>query len=422
MATEITMPELSPSMTEANLVRWLKQEGDPVEIGDVLLEIETDKALVDFEAPAGGTLARVTVPAGTLGVKVGTTLAWLLQAGEAVPGGPSGAQQDALVPPPAMAPVPSDDAPSTAAAAAPESVSGRIASSPLARRLASQHGLTLAAIRGSGPRGRIVQVDIESALRATGTGPAQVTAPPTAQPFIPAASAPGAADGRAYEDIPHTNTRRVIAQRLTESKRQAPHFYLTIDCQVDALLALRAQVNAAQPARKVSVNDLVIRAVAVALGRVPAANASWTDHAIRRWKDIDISVAVATPAGLITPVLRRADTKSLGALSAEIQELAARAREGRLKPAEYQGGGFSISNLGMFGVREFAAILNPPQACILAVGAGEQRAVVRDGFLAVATVMTCTLSVDHRVVDGAVGAEFLAAFKGLIEQPVGMLV
>jgi len=420
MATEITMPELSPSMTEANLVRWLKQEGDPVEIGDVLLEIETDKALVDFEAPARGTLARVRVPAGALGVKVGTTLAWLLQAGEAVPDGASGARQDALVPQPALAQAPSDPAPS--AAAAPDSEPGRIGSSPLARRLARQHGLSLAAIRGSGPRGRIVQVDIESALRATGTGPAHVTAPLIAQPLTPAVSAPGMADGRAHEDVPHTNTRRVIAQRLTESKQQAPHFYLTIDCQIDALLALRAQVNAAQPERKVSVNDLVVRAVAVALRRVPAANASWTDHAIRRWKDVDISVAVATPAGLITPVLRRADTKSLGTLSAEIQELAARAREGRLKPAEYQGGGFSISNLGMFGVREFAAILNPPQACILAVGAGEQRAVVRDGTLAVATVMTCTLSVDHRVVDGAVGAEFLAAFKGLIEQPVAMLV
>lgn len=422
MATEITMPALSPSMTEGNLARWLKQEGDVVQAGEALLEIETDKALVEYEAPAGGTLAGVMLPEGSQDVKVGTTLAWLLQAGEAVPDGASGprAAAGSAAPPSAVAQVQADAAPPAMAPA--ERTTDRIASSPLARRLARQHGLSLAAIRGSGPQGRIVQVDIESALRAAAAGPAPVAAPPLAPTPTPAVSVPAMTDGRAYEDFPHTNTRRVIAQRLTESKQQAPHFYLTIDCQIDALLALRAQVNAAQPAQKVSVNDLVIRAVAVALKRVPAANASWTDHAIRRWKDIDISVAVATPAGLITPVLRRADTKSLGALSAEMQELAARAREGRLKPVEFQGGGFSISNLGMFGVRQFAAILNPPQACILAVGAGEPRAVVRDGALAVATVMTCTLSVDHRVVDGAVGAEFLAAFKGLIEQPLAMLL
>lgn len=399
MATEITMPALSASMLEGDLARWLKQEGDVVELGEVLLEIETDKALVEFEAPASGTLVRVTVPAGSQGVKVGTTLAWLLQPGEVVPDRAS------------KAPSPAD---------APD----RIPSSPLARRLAKQAGLSLAAIRGSGPRGRVVQVDIESALRDGGAVPAPVATVPagTVPRYAPAVPAPAMPDEPAFEDIPHTKTRRVIAQRLSESKQQAPHFYMTIDCQIDALLALRAQINTAMPARKVSVNDLVVRAVAVALRQVPAVNASWTDHAIRRWKEIDLSIAVATPAGLITPVLRRADTKALGALSAEIQSLVERAREGRLKPAEFQGGGFSISNLGMFGVREFAAILNPPQACILAVGAGEQRAVVRDGVLAVATVMTCTLSVDHRVVDGAVGAEFLAAFKRLIEQPLGMLV
>ncbi|HMO45188.1 MAG TPA: pyruvate dehydrogenase complex dihydrolipoamide acetyltransferase [Rubrivivax sp.] len=433
MATEITMPALSPSMTEGNLARWLKQEGDTVEAGEVLLEIETDKALVEFEAPAAGTLAGIRVPAGSQNVKVGATLAWLLQAGEAAPAGAAGAGAA----PAAFAATAATAAPaaSTAAAGTPghaaapgPAVGERIASSPLARRLARQHGLSLAAIRGSGPRGRIVQVDIEAALSVAGAGPARAAgqiaaiAPPTA--ITPAATvlAPDAGQARGYEDTPHTNMRRAIARRLSESKQQAPHFYLTIDCQIDALLALRAQVNAAQEESKVSVNDLIVRAVAVALKRVPAANASWTDNAIRRWKDVDLSIAVATPAGLITPVLRQADTKSLGALSAELRELAGRAREGRLKPAEYEGGGFSISNLGMFGVREFAAILNPPQACILAVGAGEPRPVVHDGALAIATVMTCTLSVDHRVVDGAVGAEFLAAFKGLIEQPLAMLV
>ena len=270
-----------------------------------------------------------------------------------------------------------------------------------------------------------MQVEVEAALRAAGSAPAKAAgsiavAAPTQRLAVPAFGSD--AQARDHEDIPHTSMRRAIARRLSESKQQAPHFYLTIDCQIDALLVLRAQINAARPGVKVSINDLVVRAVAVALKRVPAANASWTDNAIRCWKEIDLSIAVATPSGLITPVLRRADTKSLGELSAEIRDLTGRAREGRLKPAEFEGGGFSISNLGMFGVREFAAILNPPQACILAVGAGEPRPVVRDGALAIATVMTCTLSVDHRVVDGAVGAEFLAAFKGLVEQPLAMLV
>lgn len=422
MATEITMPALSPSMTEGNLARWLKREGDAVEAGEVLLEIETDKALVEFEAPAGGTLAGIKVPAGSQDVKVGTTLAWLLQAGEAVPAGAPGAGAPTAAPAapnsPATPAAPAAGAGMPTATAAPDpaasaATSDRIASSPLARRLAHQHGLSLAAIRGSGPRGRIVQVDIEAALRAAAPAAGKVTSAP---------AAPQAQPAGAYEDIPHTTMRRAIARRLTESKQQAPHFYLTIDCQIDALLALRTQINAARPETKVSVNDLIVRAVAVALKRVPAANASWTDNAIRRWKDVDLSIAVATPAGLITPVLRRADTRSLGELSAELRELAGRARDGRLKPAEYDGGGFSISNLGMYGVRQFAAILNPPQACILAVGAGEPRPVVREGALAIATVMTCTLSVDHRAVDGAVGAEFLAAFKGLIEQPLAMLV
>lgn len=425
MAIEITMPALSPSMTEGSLSRWLKHEGDVVQAGEVLLEIETDKAMVEFEAPSAGTLAAIQVPEGAQNVKVGTTLAWLLQAGERAPTGASGAGASAAVPAelPVVAATHAEVAASGLAAA--EGASDRIVSSPLARRLARQHGLPLAALHGSGPRGRIVQVDVEAALRAAGSAPAKAAgsiavAAPTQRLAVPAFGSD--AQARDHEDIPHTSMRRAIARRLSESKQQAPHFYLTIDCQIDALLVLRAQINAARPGVKVSINDLVVRAVAVALKRVPAANASWTDNAIRCWKEIDLSIAVATPSGLITPVLRRADTKSLGELSAEIRDLTGRAREGRLKPAEFEGGGFSISNLGMFGVREFAAILNPPQACILAVGAGEPRPVVRDGALAIATVMTCTLSVDHRVVDGAVGAEFLAAFKGLVEQPLAMLV
>jgi pyruvate dehydrogenase E2 component (dihydrolipoamide acetyltransferase) len=255
-----------------------------------------------------------------------------------------------------------------------------------------------------------VRIDVEAAIQA-----ARTTAAATA-----AATPAGGSGG--YTEIPHSNTRRIIAQRLTEAKQQVPHFYLTIDCRIDRLLALRAEANAALDDAKLSVNDFIVRAVALALKRVPAANASWGDTAIRLWHDVDVSVAVATPAGLITPVVRGADRKTVGAISAEIKALAGRAREGRLKPQEYQGGGFTISNLGMHGIREFAAIINPPQACILAVGAGEQRPVVVDGALAVATVMTCTLSVDHRVVDGAVGAEFLAVFKKLIEQPIALLV
>jgi pyruvate dehydrogenase E2 component (dihydrolipoamide acetyltransferase) len=276
--------------------------------------------------------------------------------------------------------------------------------SPLARRIAKALNVDLARVAGSGPNGRVLKADVESASRAG-----------------PAARATAAPAG-SYEDIPHTNTRRIIAQRLSEAKRSVPHFYLTIDCDADALLAARRQANEMIDDLKLSVNDLVIKAVALALRRVPAANAAWTETAIRRFRDVDLAVAVAAPGGLITPVVRNADAKSLRQISAEMKELAARARESRLRPDEYQGGGFTISNLGMFGIREFAAIINPPQACILAVGASERRAVVRDGALAVATMMTCTLSVDHRAVDGALGAEFLAAFKKLIESPIALFL
>jgi pyruvate dehydrogenase E2 component (dihydrolipoamide acetyltransferase) len=414
VATEIKLPALAPSMTEGNLVRWLKQEGDAVAAGDVLAEVETDKALVELEAPAAGVLGRIVVPAGSNGVKVDAVIGWIVQAGEAAPaaGGSAAAPSAAAVPalaapaPGRAASAPTLAVPPPAPARAPGE---RIFASPLARRLGEQAGIALDTLRGSGPHGRIVRVDIEAAIAAGRAAPAAA-----------AIAAPQPAGG--YTDTPHSSTRRVIAQRLTEAKQQVPHFYLTIDCRIDRLLALRAEANAALDDAKLSVNDFVVRAVALALQRVPAANASWSDAAIRQWHDVDVSVAVATPAGLITPVVRNADRKSVGAISAEVKALAGRAREGRLKPQEYQGGGFTISNLGMYGIREFAAIINPPQACILAVGAGEQRAVVVDGALAVATLMTCTLSVDHRVVDGAVGAEFLAAFKKLIEQPVALLV
>jgi len=327
-----------------------------------------------------------------------------------VPASGASAAAPALAASPAPGAAPASSGPASGAAAAlVRPAGGRIFASPLARRLSEQAGVSLEDLRGSGPHGRIVRIDVEAAMQA-----ARTTAPATA------AATP--AGGSGYTEIAHSNTRRVIAQRLTEAKQQVPHFYLTIDCRIDRLLALRAEANAALDDAKVSVNDFIVRAVALALKRVPAANASWGDTAIRLWHDVDVSVAVATPAGLITPVVRGADRKTVGAISAEIKALAGRAREGRLKPQEYQGGGFTISNLGMHGIREFAAIINPPQACILAVGAGEQRPVVVDGALAVATVMTSTLSVDHRVVDGAVGAEFLAAFKKLIEHPIALLV
>ncbi|HJV86849.1 MAG TPA: pyruvate dehydrogenase complex dihydrolipoamide acetyltransferase [Noviherbaspirillum sp.] len=417
MATEIIMPTVSTSMTEAVLARWAKNEGDSVKKGEVVAEIESDKALLELEAEADGVLGKRFVPDGAT-VAVGAPIGIILTPGEAMPALLAGgsAPQKAAV----------ESAPATVALATSGNQNagekgGRLFASPLARNLALIHDVDLAHIEGSGPNGRIVKRDIEAAVAATHQGAAiaspEQPAPKPARDV--AAPAPLAPD---YEEIPHSSMRRVIAQRLSESKQQVPHFYLTIDCQIDELLALRKQINGSLPDVKVSVNDFVVRAVAVALKKVPAANASWTDTAIRRYRSVDVSVAVATPNGLITPVVRNADTKSLGTISGDVKDLAERARQGKLRPDEYQGGGFSISNLGMYGIKEFAAIINPPQACILAVGAGEQRPVVRDGAVVPATVMSCTLSVDHRVVDGAVGAEFLAAFKALIEKPMGLLV
>ncbi|MFP6742141.1 MAG: pyruvate dehydrogenase complex dihydrolipoamide acetyltransferase [Alphaproteobacteria bacterium] len=417
MTIQIFMPALSPTMTEGNLAKWHKQEGDTVVSGDIIAEIETDKATMEIEAVEEGVLGRILVAEGSENVAVNTPIAVMLEDGE------DASALDAVVvetPAPVAEPAPEPIVAAPAAAAAPPAApptGDRVIASPLARRMAIQSGLDISAIAGSGPRGRVVKTDVEAAL-AGGGAPAAVAVPPAI------AEAPGMP---AYVEAPNSAVRKIIARRLTESKREAPHFYLTVDCHIDALLEVRKELNSRSPAEgpdayKISVNDFVVRAAALALGKVPAANASWTDAAIRLYQRADISVAVAIDEGLITPIIHDAGAKGLATISAEMKDLAARARDAKLAPEEYQGGTFSISNLGMFGIKEFAAVINPPQGAILAVGMGEQRPVVRDGALAVATVMSCTLSVDHRVVDGAVGARFLAAFKALIEDPLTMLL
>jgi pyruvate dehydrogenase E2 component (dihydrolipoamide acetyltransferase) len=441
MPIEILMPALSPTMTEGNLAKWLKKEGEAVKAGDVLAEIETDKATMEVEAVDEGTLGKIVVPAGAQGVKVNEVIALLLEEGEDASAlGKAPAKAAPSAPPPAAAAAPSA-APVAAAAAAPAAAptpvaapakpqpaapapatsnGERVFASPLARRMATQAGLDLARLTGSGPHGRVVKADIDAAL-TRGVPGAPAPAPAPTQPGTPAPAAP-VVGLPAFTEQPHSMMRKTIARRLVESKRDAPHFYLTIDCNIDALLKLRQDINAKREKDKISVNDFVIKAAALALKVVPTANASWAENAVRLYQAADISVAVATPGGLITPIVRSADTKSIGTISAEMKDLAARAREAKLKPEEYQGGTFSVSNLGMYGIREFAAVINPPQGAILAVGAGEQRPIVKDGALAIATMMSCTLSVDHRVVDGVIGAEFLAAFKKLVEDPLNLLI
>ena len=446
MATAILMPALSPTMTEGKLAQWLKAEGDVVAAGDVLAEIETDKATMEVEAVDEGVLAKIVVPGGTEGVAVNAVIAVLADEGEDA----AGVDVDALSTMPSPAPI---AAPSAAPSAAPASASEatpapapappapvaaptpapiplptpaptpapatRVFASPLARRLAGDAGIDLTAVAGSGPRGRIVKKDVEAAI-AAGPVPAAVAPAIAGGPTpAPAGDLPGMPG---YDAIPHSMMRKTIARRLTESKQTAPHFYLTVDCRIDELLDLRKKLNANANDYKLSVNDLIIRAAALALKEVPEANASWFEDAVRMWHTVDISVAVAIEGGLITPIIRGAEGKGLKAISSEMKDLAERARIGKLAPEEYQGGTFSISNLGMFGIKEFSAVINPPQGAILAVGAGEPRPVVVDGALAVGTVMTCTLSVDHRVVDGAVGAAFVQVFKGLIEEPLKMLL
>jgi pyruvate dehydrogenase E2 component (dihydrolipoamide acetyltransferase) len=450
MATNILMPALSPTMTEGTLARWLKAEGDRIKAGDIIAEIETDKATMEVEAVDEGILGRILVPAGTEGVKVNQPIAVLVEAGEAVPASVA-PSPGATAGEPLRA---SSDAPSVAigtgavagtggteaSAAAPPSApppprlpeDARIIASPLARRMAQQAGLDLRQIPGSGPNGRVVKADVEAALARGAARAAEAAKPPAAAPApLPvAAPAPRPAPAPllgAHRIVPHSTMRKVIARRLSESKQTIPHFYVSMDIRLDALLKLRADINARSAkegpdAYKVSVNDLLIKAAARTLRKHPQVNASWTEEGTALYEDVDISVAVAIPDGLITPIIRKADTKGVVAISAEMKDLAARARAGKLKPEEYQGGGFSISNMGMYGVTSFSAIINPPQAGILAVSAGEQRPVVVDGALAVATVMTCTLSVDHRIVDGALAAEWLASFKGFVEDPLSLLL
>lgn len=430
MATNILMPALSPTMTEGNLARWLKQEGDRIKAGDVIAEIETDKATMEVEAVDEGILGRILVPAGTQGVKVNDVIAVLVEAGEAVPAAGAAPQATPAAAPAPATPAPVAAAPAAAAPAPAPASDDRVFASPLARRMAAQAGLDIGKIAGSGPNGRIVKADVDAAL-SRGPAPVAAAAPVTAPAPVaaprPAAAVATVAITAPHTAVPNSSMRKVIARRLAESKATIPHFYVSADVDIDALLKIRADLNARSPkdgpgAYKLSVNDLVIKATAVTLRRFPNVNAIWTEDAILQLHDVDISVAVSIPDGLITPIVKSADIKGLAAISNEMKDLAARAKTGKLKPEEFQGGGFSISNMGMYGVRDFAAIINPPQAGILAVSAGEQRPVVKNGALAIATVMTLTLSVDHRVIDGALAAEFLQALKRNIEDPLSLML
>ncbi|MDE2166600.1 MAG: pyruvate dehydrogenase complex dihydrolipoamide acetyltransferase [Alphaproteobacteria bacterium] len=432
MPTQILMPALSPTMTEGNLAKWHKKEGDAVKAGDILAEIETDKATMEYEAVDEGTLGRILVPEGTQHVQVNQPIAVILGEGEsaadikATPAPPKPAAPAApktevkALPPPAQPAPAATPAPAPRPSAPPRAAGARVFASPLARRLARDARLDLAGMRGSGPHGRVVKADIEAAMagggfaRAPGAG--GMAAPSFRKDRIVAE-----AGNIPYTEIPLTGMRRTIATRMAQSATYTPHFFLTVDCEIDALLKARHEINDTL-GQKISVNDFVIRAAAMALRQVPVANASYTDDAILRWNAVDIAVAVAMDDGLITPIIKNADQKRVPQIAAEMRDLGVRARAGKLKLADFQGGTFSISNLGMYGVREFTAVINPPQACILAVGAGEERPMARNGGLAVANVMTCTLACDHRVLNGAEGAQWLQAFKKLIEAPAALLV
>ncbi len=433
MPIEITMPALSPTMTEGNLAKWVKKEGDKIKSGDVIAEIETDKATMEVEAVDEGILGRIVVPAGTEGVKVNAVIA-LIQAdgedkkaldawkpkvveapkAEAAPAAAatSAAPAAAAAPVASVAPVASKApaAPVATASTGARPAGSRVKASPLAKRIAAQKHIDLSSVVGSGPNGRILRSDVENYTGGGGGGAVR-------------------RNSVEFVQVPNNSMRKVIARRLLESKQQVPHFYLTVEVELDAMMEARAQLNAhavakagkdAQPAYKLSVNDLVIKAVALAMRDKPSCNVSWYDDAIIQYNNVDVSVAVATDGGLITPIIRNADQKSLSQISNEMKDLAGRARANKLKPEEFQGGGFSISNLGMYGVKTFQAIINPPQACILAVGAGETKLVMRGGVVKEIQVMNATLSVDHRAVDGALGAEFLQIFKRYMEQPVLM--
>lgn len=444
MPVNILMPALSPTMEKGNLAKWLKKEGDAIKSGDIIAEIETDKATMEVEAVDEGVLAKIVVPEGTADVAVNEVIGVIASEGEdaksvsapsAAPAKNEAAPKvEAKPAEPAAAPSAPGAAPAPAAAAAP-AAGNRAFASPLARRLAKEAGIDLAKVQGSGPHGRVVERDIATAKQ----GGAAKAAPAPAVAAPKPAAAPLAAgpsdeavkklfEPGSYEEIPHDGMRKTIARRLTEAKQTIPHFYVTLDCELDALLKLRGELNAAapekdgKPAYKLSVNDMVIKALALALRAVPDANVSWTDGAMLKHKHADVGVAVSIPGGLITPIIRDACHKTLSQISNEMKDMAARAKSRKLKPEEYQGGTSAVSNLGMFGVKDFAAVVNPPHATILAVGAGEQRPVVKNGALAIATIMSVTLSTDHRAVDGALGAELLQAFKGYIEKPMAMLV
>jgi pyruvate dehydrogenase E2 component (dihydrolipoamide acetyltransferase) len=442
MATNILMPALSPTMEEGKLAKWLVKEGDTVKSGDILAEIETDKATMEFEAVDEGRIGKILVPEGSEGVKVNAPIAVLLDEGEkadAVPAAKAEKTEAKADIPAAMkdigaavkAEAGKTEAPK--AVAAPAADGKRIFASPLAKRIAAQKGLDLSGIAGSGPRGRIVKSDVENAkpgaakpaagaapAAASGAGIPGVAPLPDARLLYPAGS---------YEETPHDSMRKAIAKRLTSAKTLIPHYYLTIDCNLDALMAVREKMNAAapkdkdkKPAYKLSVNDFIMKASAMALMKHPDVNASWTDTAILRHKDADVGVAVALDFGLITPIIFKAQTKGLVEISNEVKELAGLAKAKKLKPNQYEGGGFSVSNLGMYGIKNFTSIINPPQSCIIAVGAGEERPIVKDGKIEIATIMTVTMSADHRVVDGGTGAKFLATLKQFIEEPASMLL
>jgi pyruvate dehydrogenase E2 component (dihydrolipoamide acetyltransferase) len=484
MPINILMPALSPTMEKGNLAKWLKKEGDKIKSGDVIAEIETDKATMEVEAVDEGVLAKIVVPEGTADVPVNQLIALIAGEGEdaqsvSASGGGSGGGGGSPAPAPAAAPTQSGggsaaqanttsaggpeghisyaridaapQGPATAAQGQPTKANGagggqgRVFASPLAKRIAKDAGLDLGRVQGSGPHGRIVEKDVRAAMQGGGakaapagaaaaSGPAAPAPAPTSKP----AAAPSMGDEQvkkmfaqgSYEEIPHDGMRKTIARRLTEARQTIPQFYLTMDCEIDALLKLREQVNAAaptdkdgKPVWKVSVNDMVIKALAMALARVPDANVTWTEGAMLKHKHADVGVAVALPGnGLITPIIRAAETKTLSAIANEMKDFAARAKNKKLKPEEYQGGTTAVSNLGMFGIKDFTAVINPPHSTILAVGGGEKRPVVRGNELAIATVMSVTLSCDHRAVDGALGAQLIGAFKQLIENPMGMLV
>jgi pyruvate dehydrogenase E2 component (dihydrolipoamide acetyltransferase) len=440
MPIELKMPALSPTMEEGTLAKWLVKEGDEVKSGDILAEIETDKATMEFEAVDEGKIAKILVPEGTDGVKVGAPIAIMAGEGEdasAAAGAAPKADTAAPAPPkaspepkadatpksaPAQAPVETPAAPPQAAAPA-RAEGERVKASPLARRLAQAQNIDLSSLQGSGPGGRIVRADIDAAV-----GKAPAAAPSAAPALAPAVAGHAVLPGPMEQAIPHeavklSNMRKTIARRLTESKQQVPHIYLTVDIQLDALLKLRGELNAGLESRgvKLSVNDLLIKALALALIEVPECNVSFAGDQLFKYSRADISVAVSIPAGLITPIIVGADTKSVSAISTEMKDLAARAKEGKLQPPEYQGGTASLSNMGMYGIKQFEAVINPPQGMIMAIGAGEKRPYVVNDSLQIATVMSATGSFDHRAIDGADGAKLMQAFKRLVENPLGML-